>query len=100
MEHSGIGEWSQAKMEIVRDYGKEYSKILAKQEQLSHAYIDAFAGSGVHVLRTTGEMVPGSPLNALERAAVRPPRPAPHRLHDLWLPIGLMTVLGYEAAGT
>lgn len=66
MEYFGIGEWSQAKMEIVRDYGREYSKILAKQRGLSHAYIDAFAGAGVHVLRTTGEMVPGSPLNALE----------------------------------
>src|SRR3712207_3607494 len=42
-------------MEIVRDYGKEYSKILAKQERLSHAYIDAFAGAGEGVLRTTGE---------------------------------------------
>jgi three-Cys-motif partner protein len=31
MEYSGIGEWSQAKLEIVRDYGKEYSKILANQ---------------------------------------------------------------------
>lgn len=55
-----------AKLEIVRDYGKEYSRILAKQELLSHAYIDAFTGPGVHVLRTTGEMVVGSPVNALE----------------------------------
>ncbi len=59
-----------AKLEIVRDYGKEYSRILAKQELLSHAYIDAFTGPGVHVLRTTGEMVVGSPVNALE---IRPP---------------------------
>jgi three-Cys-motif partner protein len=70
MEFSDIGEWSQAKLEIVRDYGREYSKILSKQPLLSHAYIDAFAGSGAHVLRTTGEMVLGSPLNALE---VSPP---------------------------
>jgi hypothetical protein len=59
-----------AKLEIVRDYGKEYSRILAKQELLSLAYIDAFTGPGVHVLRTTGEMVVGSPVNALE---IRPP---------------------------
>ena len=31
----------------------------------SHVYIDAFAGSGQHVSRATGEFVPGSPLNAL-----------------------------------
>jgi hypothetical protein len=55
-----------AKLEIVRDYGKEYSRILAKQELLSHAYIDAFTGPGVHVLRTTGEMVVGFSVNALE----------------------------------
>ena len=55
-----------AKLETVRDYGKEYSRILAKQELLSHAYIDAFTGPGVHVLRTTGEMVVGFSVNALE----------------------------------
>ena len=33
-------------------------------------YVDAFAGAGVHELKATGELVPGSPLNAL---AVEPP---------------------------
>jgi three-Cys-motif partner protein len=33
-------------------------------------YIDAFAGTGYHLSKTTGEMVLGSPLNALH---VRPP---------------------------
>jgi three-Cys-motif partner protein len=69
-ETSQIGEWSQAKLEIVRDYGREYSKILNNQPNLSHAYIDAFAGPGTHALKTSGEFVPGSPLNAL---SVSPP---------------------------
>ena len=57
------------KLEIIRDYAVEYSKILAKQ-RLKHIYIDAFAGPGVHLSRNTGEWVLGSPLNAL---AIRPP---------------------------
>lgn len=35
-----------------------------------HVYIDAFAGAGFHVSKVSGEMVLGSPLNAL---LVRPP---------------------------
>lgn len=65
MGHSRIGEWSEAKLEIVRDHGKAYSAILNNQRGFSHAYIDAFAGAGTHVSKTTGELVPGSPLNAL-----------------------------------
>ncbi len=64
-----IGVWSEVKLEIVRAYAVEYSKILAKQ-RLKHIYIDAFAGPGVHLSRNTGEWVPGSPLNAL---AIQPP---------------------------
>lgn len=70
MSYTEIGEWSEAKLEIVRDYGKEYSKILHKQPRLSHAYIDAFAGAGTHVLKGSRQPVPGSPLNAL---TVSPP---------------------------
>jgi three-Cys-motif partner protein len=70
-----IGYWSQLKLEIVREYAKAYSRILANQSNLRHLYIDAFAGAGVHQLKATGEMVPGSPLNAL---AVDPPF---HELH-------------------
>jgi len=65
-----IGYWSQAKLEIVRDYASAYSTILARQPLLKHVYIDAFAGAGLHQLKATGQLVPGSPLNAL---AVEPP---------------------------
>jgi three-Cys-motif partner protein len=62
-----IGYWSEVKLEIVRDYAREYSKILSAQTNpsLRHVYIDGFSGPGVHLAKSTGEFVPGSPLNAL-----------------------------------
>ncbi len=62
-----IGYWSEIKLEIVRKYAAAYSRILSAQDRprLRHVYIDAFAGAGIHISRTTGEFVPGSPLNAL-----------------------------------
>src|SRR5262245_23596203 len=67
-----IGQCSELKLEILQKYAQAYSKILASQrpEILRHVYIDAFAGSGLHISRTTGEMVRGSPTNAL---AITPP---------------------------
>jgi three-Cys-motif partner protein len=65
-----IGYWSEVKLEIVRKYAAAYSTILAAQPGLYHVYVDAFAGAGMHLSRTTGQMVLGSPLNALQ---VRPP---------------------------
>lgn len=67
-----IGYWSEFKLDIIREYASAYSRILSSQNhpRLRHVYIDAFAGAGVHISRTTGEYVPGSPLNAL---LVRPP---------------------------
>ena len=67
-----IGYWSEVKLDIVRDYAAEYSKIQSAQKfpALYHVYIDAFAGAGQHISRTTGGFVPGSPLNAL---SVEPP---------------------------
>jgi three-Cys-motif partner protein len=65
-----IGSWSEVKLEIIREYAVAYSTILARQPSLEHFYIDAFAGRGVHISKTTGQFVLGSPLNALE---VQPP---------------------------
>src|SRR3954452_10052251 len=66
-----IGPWSEVKLEILRRYAAEYSKILSNQRDPSffHLYIDAFPGAGYHLSKTTGDMVLGSPLNALK---VRP----------------------------
>lgn len=71
MENDTIGDWSELKLEIIRDYAKEYSRIMARQNVIQrYIYIDAFAGSGVHISRATGEPVLGSPLNAL---SIKPP---------------------------
>ncbi len=70
LQFDRIDYWSQVKMEIVSEYARAYSTILAKQPRLKHVYVDAFAGAGVHELKATGKLVPGSPLNAL---AVDPP---------------------------
>jgi len=67
-----IGPWSEVKLDILKRYAVEYSKILSNQRDpsLYHVYIDAFAGTGYHLSEATGDMVPGSPLNAL---LVQPP---------------------------
>jgi three-Cys-motif partner protein len=59
-----IGYWSEVKLEIIKRYGTEYSRILTAKG-FDHAYIDAFAGGGHHIARRTNELVLGSPLNAL-----------------------------------
>lgn len=69
MLHDEIGPWSEVKLDILKKYASAYSTILSRQG-LYHVYIDAFAGSGQHFSRTSREMVPGSPFNAL---IVRPP---------------------------
>lgn len=66
-----IGYWSEVKLEIVKKYASAYSTIMSKQPSIKgYLYIDAFAGAGKHISKTTGEFVSGSPLNALN---IRPP---------------------------
>lgn len=65
-----IGYWSEVKLDIIKKYAAAYSTILTKQSGLSHVYIDAFSGGGVHIRKKTKELVTGSPINALE---VTPP---------------------------
>jgi len=68
-EFDEIGYWSEVKLDIIRDYASAYSKILTAKK-LPHVYVDAFAGAGQHISKTTGEYVHGSPSNALN---VQPP---------------------------
>lgn len=65
-----VGVWSEVKLAIIRDYAAAYSTILNKRKELSHVYIDGFAGAGEHLSKATNAMVPGSPVNALQ---VEPP---------------------------
>ncbi len=67
-----IGYWSEVKLDIIRDYARAYSTILAAQRRprLHHVYIDAFAGAGVHLSKTREGEIPGSPQIAV---ATEPP---------------------------
>ena len=66
-----IGKWSEAKLDILRDYATAYMTVLANQKIIRRVvYIDAFAGAGAHISRATGKQVPGSPANAL---SIQPP---------------------------
>ncbi|MBI2329279.1 MAG: three-Cys-motif partner protein TcmP [Chloroflexi bacterium] len=63
-----IGKWSEIKLDIIEKYALPYSKILAsrKNPEFHHVYIDAFAGSGTHISRTTRDPIRGSPQIALD----------------------------------
>jgi len=67
-----INYWSEIKLDIVREYASTYSQILHAQKKpnLYHIYMDAFAGAGIHLSKSSGEFIAGSPLNALH---VEPP---------------------------
>ena len=71
MKLDEIGEWSEIKLEIIKEYAGVYTRILSKKKWCrGYAYIDAFAGAGRHLRKATGEFILGSPLNAL---LVKPP---------------------------
>jgi three-Cys-motif partner protein len=64
-EYEVIGPWSEVKLEIIREYASSYSKIMTARDEFHHVYIDAFSGAGMHKSKATGDLVLGSPLNAL-----------------------------------
>lgn len=71
MKLDEIGIWSEIKLDIIKDYASAYTKIMSNQDWCKgYVYIDAFAGAGGHIRKTTGEFIPGSPFNALY---VQPP---------------------------
>jgi three-Cys-motif partner protein len=51
----------------IREYMPVYSRLV-KDHGLYHIYIDSFARYGLHESKTSGEIVAGSPLNALNTA--------------------------------
>ena len=72
LRYDEIGYWSEIKLDIIKDYASAYSRILSAQQTppLYHIYIDAFAGAGRHISKSTGEFILGSPTNAL---SINPP---------------------------
>jgi len=69
MEFDEIGYWSEIKLDIIREYAHTYTKIMTSQCQKGksfyYMYIDAFSGAGIHISKTRGEFVDGSPIVAL-----------------------------------
>lgn len=63
-EFDVIGPWTEAKLDILREYAVPYSRILTANG-FHHLYVDAYAAGGFHIARGTGQVVPGSPLIAL-----------------------------------
>ncbi len=59
-----IGNWSEIKIEIIQKFSGAYANIMSKQ-RFHYAYIDGFAGAGLHISKDQKTLVPGSPLNAL-----------------------------------
>lgn len=70
MKDDEIHCWSEVKLEIIKKYAHSYSTILGKHGYFHYMYLDAFAGTGQHKLKRTGNIISGSPKNALD---VRPP---------------------------
>ena len=65
-----IGIWSEVKLAIIKEYASAYATILEatrreKIHSLKWLYIDAYAGPGIHLSKTRGDVVEGSPLIAL-----------------------------------
>lgn len=67
MKLEKIGVSFEIKLDIIKDYASAFTTIMRKQDCCQgYADIDAFAGGGKHISRRTGELIPSSPLNALE----------------------------------
>ena len=60
-----INSWSEVKLEIIREYAIPYMDIMRKNRFTAH-YVDGFCGSGAHLSRDSGDIVPGSPLQVLD----------------------------------
>lgn len=70
VEHDEIGIWSEVKLAIIKKYAAAYTTVMEAQRRekisrLRWIYIDGYAGSGHHVSKTSGDLVEGSPLIAL-----------------------------------
>ena len=70
VEYDEIGIWSEVKLAIIKEYASAYATIMEARRRerirgLRWIYIDAYAGPGYHLSKTSGELVEGSPLIAL-----------------------------------
>jgi three-Cys-motif partner protein len=61
-----VNIWSEIKLEIVEKYGAAYTGAFAGHPSLKKLYVDAFSGAGVHVSKSSGAQIDGSPARALK----------------------------------
>lgn len=59
-----IGQWSEAKLDIIQAYAGQYANIMNGRQFNTH-YIDAFCGAGIHISKDTQSPIMGSPLRVL-----------------------------------
>jgi len=61
-----VGAWSVIKLEILEQYGAAYTKAFSRRgRKLTKYYIDGFSGAGIHIDKSTGQRIEGSPSRAL-----------------------------------
>src|ERR1700730_2506671 len=62
-----VGAWSVLKLDIIEQYGAAYTKAFNHRgRQLKKYYIDGFSGAGIHIEKSTGQPIEGSPARALK----------------------------------
>ena len=62
-----VGAWSRLKLEIVEQYGAAYTRAFAHRgSRLAKFYVDGFSGAGIHIDKSSGEPVEGSPARAMK----------------------------------
>lgn len=96
VEHDEIGIWSEVTLAIIKKYAAADTTVMDAQRRdripsLRWFYIDGYAGSGHHVSRTSGDVVEGSPLIALNTV------PAFHEYHFIDSDTGRAAQLRKEA---
>jgi hypothetical protein len=64
-EFDEIGYWSELKLEIIEKYRAAYTTTFVNFPYLKKYYIDGFSGAGIHLSKTTGAPIEGSPTRAL-----------------------------------
>ena len=62
VEYDEIGIWSEVKLAIIKEYASAYTTIMEayrreRIRRLRWIYIDAYAGPGYHLSKTSGEVV-------------------------------------------
>jgi three-Cys-motif partner protein len=63
-----VGPWAKEKLKILTDYVQASSAARRKYLRTGAAFIDVFCGPGRSRIRTTGELIDGSPVAAFKKA--------------------------------